>query len=236
MIFEDKPAIIGHRGSGSDPVAENTVASLLKALDDGASWLEIDVQRTLDDQLVLRHNPTTDDGDFLRELTAAETGLPALAEIFEAVPVEAGINLDVKTVLEDAVDAPERRTGPLLLPLLAREARRRPLLVTSFDPALLVHLRDHLPQVPVGLLTWMTFPAAHAVSAAAGLGFQAVALHVGSLDGRPRSAEHTVRVAHEAGLEVAVWCPVPQEAPGFAAAGVNGLIVNDVRGSVAALS
>jgi len=236
MIFSEKPAIIGHRGSGSHAVEENSIDSLRAATAAGASWIEIDVQRTLDDTLVLRHNPTTAGGDFLVELTAADSGLPRLTEIFEALPPEIGINLDIKTILEDAVDAPARRTGPLLVPLLAAEARRRPLLVTSFDAALLSHLRDNLPGVPLGLLTWMTFPAGHAVAAAAGLGLQAVALHTGSLTGRPRSAEHTVRVAHEAGLEVLVWCPIPEEVPGFVAAGVNGLIVDDVRGTVEALA
>jgi len=143
-------------------------------------------------------------------------------------------------VLEDAVDAPGRRTGPLLIPLLTAEAARRPLLVTSFDAALLSGLRDDLTGVPLGLLTWMTFPAGHAVAAAAGLRLQAVAMHNGSLPLEPnpkhRPAEHTVGVAHKAGLDVLIWCPEPAEVAGYAAAGVDGLIVNDVPGCVAALT
>lgn len=243
MIFDAKPAVVGHRGSGPGH-GENTIDSMLAALAAGAGWIEIDAQRTRDDALVLRHDPTTPAGDFIVERDRADCALPSLAEIFEGLPPEAGVNLDVKTVLEDAVEVPERRTGPLLVPLLAAEVKRRPLLVTSFDAALLVQLREALPELPLGLLTWMSFPAGQAVAAAAGLGLRAVAMHIGSLklpdgDGRPgknrRPASHTIEVAHRAGLEVLVWCPKPEEVSGYASVGVDAVIVDDVPRSVAAL-
>jgi glycerophosphoryl diester phosphodiesterase len=270
MIFESRPEVIGHRGygtgtialaaaaatAGDDPpaagpaqeggraqesVTENTVASLLAAVDAGLSWVEIDVQRTADDELVLRHDPTTPEGAFLIEGTATESGLPRLTEVLEALPPEVAVDVDVKTILEDAVDAPARRTGALLRPILAREARRRPLLVTSFDPSLLLDFRESLPGVPLGLLTWLTFPLSHAVSAAAGLGLQAVGLHTGSFgldrdDPRIRPLDHAVDTAHRAGLEVLVWCPAAKDAPRYAKGGVDALIVNDVPGVLAALA
>jgi glycerophosphoryl diester phosphodiesterase len=249
VIFEATPAIIGHRGYGSGvptppgagtPVAENTLASMLAAIDAGASWVEIDVTRTADDELVLRHDPTTPGGDYVVDVAAAACGLPRLTEIFAALPPEIAVDVDVKTVLEDAVDAPSRRTGALLLPLLKREARRRRLLVTSFDPALLTFLRDELPGVPLGLLTWLRFPLWQAVPAAAGLGFDAVAVHTGSCgldhpDTRLRPLEHCVDVAHKAGLETVVWCPTAEAAPVYAAAGFDAMVVNDVPGTLAAL-
>jgi glycerophosphoryl diester phosphodiesterase len=203
--------------------------------------VEIDVQRTADDHLVLRHDPTTADGAFLIDGTAADSGLPRLTEIFEALPTEVAVDVDVKTVLEDAVDAPSRRTGALLPPVLAREARRRRLLVTSFDPGLLLHLRENLPDVPLGLLTWLNFPLWHGVSAAANLGLQAVGLHTGSFgldrdDRRIRPLEHSVDIAHKAGLEVLTWCPGAKDAARYAEGGVDALVVNDVPGVLAALS
>jgi glycerophosphoryl diester phosphodiesterase len=148
MIFDAKPAVVGHRGSGPGN-GENTIDSMLAALAAGAGWIEIDAQRTRDDALVLRHDPTTPAGDFIVERDRADCALPSLAEIFEGLPPEAGVNLEVN-VLEDAVEVPERRTGPLLVPLLAAELKRRPLLVTSFDAALLVQLREALPELPLG--------------------------------------------------------------------------------------
>ncbi|GAA3981441.1 hypothetical protein GCM10023085_74680 [Actinomadura viridis] len=250
MIFEQRPTVIGHRGFGSGELtapgrtgtlAENTVPSLMAALDAGASWVEIDVTRTADDALVLRHDPTTAEGAFLVDTTAEASGLPLLAEVFDALPPEVPVDVDVKTILEDAVDAPSRRTGALLVPVLEREARRRPLLVTSFDPSLLAHLREHLPGVPLGLLTWHRFPLWHGVPAAAGLGLQAVGMHTASFgfdqpDSRLRPLEHCVDVAHTAGLELLAWCPTAERAGAYAAAGVDALVVNDVPGVVGALS
>jgi glycerophosphoryl diester phosphodiesterase len=254
VIFENPPIVIGHRGSGSGhiplpcpngeraarTVAENTLESILTALDAGAQWIEIDVTRTADDELVLRHDPTTADGSFLVDTPAADCGLPLLAEVFDALPPEVAVDVDVKTILEDAVDTPSRRTGALLVPLLRREARRRPLLATSFDPSLLIHLRDNLPGVPLGLLTWLRFPLYHAVPAASGLDVQAVGLHTGSCglehpDTRLRPLEHSVDVAHKADLEVIAWCPTADTAPVYAEAGVDAMVVNDVPGVVTAL-
>jgi glycerophosphoryl diester phosphodiesterase len=271
VIFENRPAVIGHRGLGAgdlavpgqntdgvapattgpttsttgpttaSTVAENTVPSMLAALAAGASWIEIDVTRTADDALVLRHDPTMPEGPFLIDTAAESTGLPLLAEVFDALPPDVPVDVDVKTILEDAVDSPSRRTGALLLPVLEREARRRPLLVTSFDPSLLIHLRDNTKGVPLGLLTWLRFPLWHAIPAAAGLGLQAVGLHTASFgldhpDTRLRPLEHSVDVAHKAGLEVLAWCPPAERARDYASAGVDALVVNDVPGVVRALS
>ncbi|MEU5995276.1 glycerophosphodiester phosphodiesterase [Spirillospora sp. NPDC047418] len=249
MIFDNAPTVIGHRGYGSGgpvppgaaaPVAENTLPSLLAAVAGGLSWVEIDVTRTADDHLVLRHDPTTVDGDHLVDLPATASGLPLLTEIFDALPPDVSVDVDVKTVLEDALDDPSRRTGALLAPVLRREAKRRPLLVTSFDPSLLVFLRDELPGVPLGLLTWLRFPLWHAVPAAAGLGLDAVAVHTGSCgiehpDTRLRPLEHCVDVAHKAGLETIAWCPSAEAAPTYAEAGFDALVVNDVPGVLAAV-
>lgn len=249
MIFHDTPAIIGHRGLGAGDltvpgtettVAENTLPSLLAAVEAGLRWVEIDVTRTADDELVLRHDPTTPDGAFLIDRTAEASGLPRLAEIFAELPADVAVDVDVKTILEDATDAPSRRTGALLLPLLKREARRRPLLVTSFDPSLLLFLQEELPDVPLGLLTWLRFPLWHGVPAAAGMGFQAIGVHTASCgfeqpDTRLRPLERCVDTAHEAGLEFMVWCPDTETAPVCAAAGADAMVVNDVPGVLAAV-
>lgn len=57
---EDDVEIIAHRGAaGSRP--ENTLASIEKALEDGADWVEIDVQETADGQVVVIH-----DSDYMK--------------------------------------------------------------------------------------------------------------------------------------------------------------------------
>src|SRR5262249_58626153 len=68
MIFATKPTIVGHRGFGAGERAgycENTLESCLAAVAHGLSWVELDVRRSLDGQLVIRHDPVTGDGEFV---------------------------------------------------------------------------------------------------------------------------------------------------------------------------
>jgi glycerophosphoryl diester phosphodiesterase len=52
--------VIGHRGAaGARP--ENSMASVVKAIEDGADWVEIDVQESADGEIVVAH-----DSDFMK--------------------------------------------------------------------------------------------------------------------------------------------------------------------------
>ncbi|WP_017595051.1 glycerophosphodiester phosphodiesterase [Nocardiopsis potens] len=240
--------VIGHRGAGrgsAGGLRENTVASYLAAVEAGASWIEIDVRRTSDDVLVLHHDAALGDGRAVVDLTAAqcrEAGLVALDDALAALPPEVGLDVDVKTVMEDAADPPERRTGALLAPVLRREAAHRRLFVCSFDPAVLLRVHRDAPGVPTAWMPFVRNPLDQAVAGAAGLGCAIVAIDARSfgLTGdapRPgrRGVGYTVDTAHRAGLEVVSWCPDPVDAARFAEAGVDAVVVDDVPGVVAAL-
>jgi glycerophosphoryl diester phosphodiesterase len=235
------PAVVGHRGLGRGVVAghpENTVGSMLAALDAGADWLEVDVQRTGDGSLVVRHDPTLPDGRFLVDVSrtdAEAAGITGVDALLDALPPGVPVDLDLKSVLEDATDPEPRRTAALLAPLLAAESTRRRLLVTSFDPAALLWLRQRVAAPAYGLITWLDFPLRHAVATAAGLSLDVVALHHGSfgpnrVERGPvhRSPAASVASAHHAGLEVLSWCPAPDAARAQVAAGVDALCLNDL--------
>src|SRR5262249_52442092 len=51
------PWLAGHRGSAGE-LLENTLASFARAVDDGADLIELDVQLTADDTLVVLHDPS----------------------------------------------------------------------------------------------------------------------------------------------------------------------------------
>jgi glycerophosphoryl diester phosphodiesterase len=53
--IEDRTEITAHRGA-SRAAPENTLASVKRAIKDGAHWVEIDVQRTADDEVVVIHD------------------------------------------------------------------------------------------------------------------------------------------------------------------------------------
>jgi glycerophosphoryl diester phosphodiesterase len=239
--FDDTPVLCGHRGSGRGVVAgqsENTLGSYRAAVGAGLRWVEVDARITADDVLVARHDPTVPDGRFVADLAAAETdalGLMRLADLLEDLPPHVGVDVDVKTSLEDALRPRGRTTAALVADVVEAERPRRPLLVTSFDPAALLIVRERAPAVPVGLLTWIRFPLRKAIAAAAHLGADVVAAHVESFPLFPgagrvleREVSVSVRVAHEAGLQVVAWCPGPGEREPLLAAGVDCLVIDDV--------
>lgn len=245
-IFATHPTLCGHRGLGSGEVdghRENTLGSYLACVDAGLDWVEVDLRLTADDVLVCEHFPTAPDGRFIIELTAAETdaaGILRLSELFEALPSRVGINLDVKSSVEDALRDAAATTAAVLGRLIGPESRRRPLLMTSFDPAALLIARGITPQVPAGLLTWARFPLRKAIPAAKHLGLQAVAAHVGSFSGPNendrapvfREAQWTIDLAHRAGLDVMSWCPAGEQLDLLSRAGVDCHVVNDAAAAL----
>jgi glycerophosphoryl diester phosphodiesterase len=236
-VFADTPVLCGHRGSGRGE-GENTLASFRAAVEHGLRWVEVDARQTADGVLVARHDPTTEDGRFVADLTADETGLMRVADLFADLPPEVGIDVDVKSAMEDAL-RPRDRTTAALVAELVRDAAR-PVLATSFDPAALLILRERAPDVPLGLLTWIRFPLRKAIPAAAHLGVQVLAAHVESfplsdpaVQAVERDTATCVRTAHEAGLEVAAWCPEPGEREQLIEAGVDCLVIDDVPAAAA---
>jgi glycerophosphoryl diester phosphodiesterase len=240
-VFGSRPAILGHRGMGKGTVAglaENTVASFLRAVELGVDWVEVDVRRTSDDQLVVAHNPADDEGVFYADMTGEEAsrrGALRLEELLEALPYGVGVDFDLKTSMEDATRERAVTTAALLAPVAARESARRPTLVTTFDPAALGILRELVPGVARGLLTWVDFPIGQAVAAAGHLDVQVLAPHWGSLrpnaietDVMQRPLDYIVEVVHDSGCEFVAWCPPLKFSRQLIEAGVDALCLNNI--------
>lgn len=60
LRLKDDVSIIAHRGA-SKKAPENTMAAILQAIEDGADWVEIDVQETVDGKVMVIH-----DSDFMK--------------------------------------------------------------------------------------------------------------------------------------------------------------------------
>jgi glycerophosphoryl diester phosphodiesterase len=248
-VFGPSPVLLGHRGCGRGIVqghVENTLESFLAAVELGIDWVEVDVRRTADDDLVVAHHPAEDDGVFYADISgdeASDRGVLRLEELLEALPPGIGVDLDVKTSMEDATRERAQTTMGRLAPVAARLVRHRPVLVTSFDPSALDIARELAPSAPRGLLTWLEFPVGQAVAAAGHLDVQVLAVHWGSL--RPNDVEpetlhrplsYVVDLVHDSGREFLAWCPKQRFALELLEAGVDALCVNNVPKVLSALT
>lgn len=249
-IFSHPPALVGHRGLGKGVVAgqeQNTLGSFLGALDAGVDWVEVDVRRTIDDELFVVHDAAFTDGVFLTAMTGSQArahGALGIEELLEALPPTAGVVFDVKSSLEDAGRPAAWTTAALLARVGDRHLGDRPAVALSFDPAALRHMREQAPRLPLGLLTWLRFPVGHAVAAAAHLDVQLLAVHAGSLWPNAATApvdlpslQRVVTSVHESDRELIVWCPADEsQVQSLVAAEVDAIVVDDVPRHVQSIS
>ncbi len=251
-VFGGTPAVIGHRGLGRGVVSghrENTLASFTAAAELGLRWVEVDVRRTQDDVLVVAHDAAFPDGSPVSELSAAQAdrqGALRLSSLFERLPPGVGVNVDLKSPIDDSLRPPSRTAAGLLGPVVAAEATRRRVLVSSFDPAALHRVRSVAPRVSLAWLTWWQFPLETAVAGCAHMDVDVLALHVGSLAREPwtrtvdaaldaAAVERAVSHLHDCGRQLLVWCPDAHSARLLVDAGADAVVVDAVPGALAVL-
>ncbi|OMO27371.1 glycerophosphodiester phosphodiesterase family protein [Vibrio lentus] len=162
--------IVGHRGvAGTHP--ENTKVSIEQAANLGLKWVEVDIQVTLDDQLVVCHDHTLErcsdgkgrvDEHTLAELRLLDFGswkseqftgekILTLTELLSLVEVhDLSVNLEIK------VDS--KHQAPHVVDLLHTELIRSTLdtdriLLSSFSHQVVAEMVHHLPRYRVGVIT-----------------------------------------------------------------------------------
>jgi glycerophosphoryl diester phosphodiesterase len=248
-VFDDGPVVIGHRGLGCGVVSghrENTLASFTSAVTLGMAWVEADVRRTRDDVLVVEHDEVYPDGTRLADIPVSEAdrrGTLRLQALLDQLSPDVGLDLDLKSCIEDSLREPARTTAGLLGPLVAAEVDRRDVVVSSFDPAALTRLRTAAPRVPLAWLTWRSFPLGAAVAGCAHMDVDVLGLHVGSLGGDPGSGAvdrtavaRTLEFVHGARRRLLVWCPAAAPARVLVEAGVDAVVVDGVPGALDVLA
>jgi glycerophosphoryl diester phosphodiesterase len=179
------PPVIGHRGAaGAAP--ENTLASIKKARELGATWIEFDVKLTKDGHPILFHDDclerTTDGRGAVAAITLAEIRrvdaggwfgpafrgepVPTLAQALAlCAELGLGINVEIKPCPKREIETAQV-TVATLLDLWPRD--RPPPLVSSFAPVCLAVARDLAPELPRGYLAgtlprrWRELMAEHA--------------------------------------------------------------------------
>jgi glycerophosphoryl diester phosphodiesterase len=141
--------VLAHRGANR-LAPENTVPAMREAVDRGADGVELDVHRTVDDVLVVRHDAETPIG-LLGEVTAADVSraLPDVPSLAAVLDVCRGrlVNIEVKD--------PDPRAAEALVDLLAARSSGSPddVLVSSFDLATVDRVHALAPELPTGFLS-----------------------------------------------------------------------------------
>ena len=152
-------ANIGHRGTGptrsGHALPENSISSFAAAMAAGADGIELDVEITQDGQLIVMHddtvNRTTDCMGCVSAMTfdeirdcrlldgeelPTEERPPTLEEVYDAIPIPALINVELKVY---GPNCSTDTTGPdALVPLALEEVTRlggeNRTFFSSFDP------------------------------------------------------------------------------------------------------
>jgi glycerophosphoryl diester phosphodiesterase len=199
-------AITAHRGA-SLGAPENTMSAFRAALEAGANYVELDVQRTRDGEIIVLH-----DGDFMRmggdprkvaDLAAQEiagidigrrydtkfTGehAPLLSDVIALARGHMKINVELK------YNVPDPGLVPAVVDLLRRELFLGQVVITSLDYSALKQVESLEPGLPTG----------HIVTAAVGDVAKTSADFVSLNSARATPA--LVSRAHRAGKKVHVW-------------------------------
>ncbi|WP_377639736.1 glycerophosphodiester phosphodiesterase [Oryzobacter terrae] len=217
-------AVIGHRGSGN-MAPENTLASVRLALKQGADYVENDIMRTKDGQLVVTHDlslaRTTNVEQVFPERTTYQVADYTLAEIkrldagswfgseyagqriltlrewVEAVGSSAGMLLEAKDPWAFPGIETDIDKELRSIPTFVQALRKGRVIMQAGDEAWLRSFHQLAPDVPVALLYYTRPTDEQLVAASTWL--DAVNPALGNID------EAIVDRTHELGLKTYVW-------------------------------
>ncbi len=146
--------IFAHRGA-SKIFPENTLEAFGYAETLGAQWIELDVWLSKDGVLTVHHDLVLESGESIVEsaYSSFPDDVPTLQEVLSST-TEVGINVEVKTQNNHALDGQTRKLIDELSRLLREVESSRDFLVSSFNLECLSYFRKKSPDTPVGLLIW----------------------------------------------------------------------------------
>ena len=208
--------VLGHRGAVGPMSPENSAAAVTEALLRGADGVEVDVWLAPDGALVTTHDLATADRSSLSTLTDVLAAAQS-ADGFQVV-------VEVKPVTDAAIAS---ATAAALAEVLRTAAGSADITISSFDADLLAMIRGTCADLPVrtALLADKEAPAASAVHRAHEDGHDEVHL---PLVGVRRTPE-VIELAHNLGLEIALWTVNSRtDLQWVADLGVGAVITDDI--------
>lgn len=168
--------IQAHRG-GAGEVAENTLAAFQYAIDLDVDVLELDLQVTQDNQLVVLHDqkltarickmPQSRNEIFVRSLTLKEVQtykcsgkrIPTLQDVFDLVKASKKPQIEMNIETKIVPFYPERSAGPdefakILVQKINENNLQKQVIVQSFEHQVLKAIKKLNPQIRTAALTY----------------------------------------------------------------------------------
>ncbi|MBH0002867.1 MULTISPECIES: glycerophosphodiester phosphodiesterase family protein [unclassified Pseudoalteromonas] len=151
--------VFAHRGASGD-FPENTKSAILEALKVGVDGIEVDIQSSLDDYMVIHDSwldRTTSGKGRVSNFTAHELSkldagngekIPTLQQLFDWNNNKSLLNIELKHTFEL-----ERFVSQLEQNIEANKISKANILVSSFDHHQLQWLKSKLPWLKIGALT-----------------------------------------------------------------------------------
>lgn len=219
--------VLGHRGAVHPTAPENTLASVERALRQGADGVEVDVRVTADGVPVCCHDATFERVCGDRRLVAltpyvdlpwiGSHRVPRLSEVVDLVAGRGRLVVELKSPSWPAVEAPE--SVPAVVAVLRRH-RTDHVSVSSFDRLRLKAFRSAGLGCPTALLGRPAVPLLGLVRQARQDGHPHVHPHLSSLLTHPENVPTD--------LAVTSWTvDRPQDLSALRALGLHAVIADD---------
>ncbi len=164
--IEDRTEVVAHRGASAS-APENTLAAVELAISEGAHWVEIDVQRTADNQVVVVHDrdlmkiggrpmvvtksryadlAQVDVGSWFDTAFAAQR-IPTLEAVLECCRGHIKVNIELKYYGWDDQLALQ------VIEIVENSSMQKEIAIMSLKPEAVHQVRSVRPDWPVGLLS-----------------------------------------------------------------------------------
>ncbi|MEC4577940.1 glycerophosphodiester phosphodiesterase family protein [Streptococcus dysgalactiae] len=204
--LENKIALVAHRGGGNLG-AENTIAGMEKAIKAGASWTEIDVQRTKDGYYVINHDSTfkrltgidkSSDEMTLKEIKSLKVKdlfkeerpaqpVATLEEFIKAGQGKIGFYIELKG------DTADKKMADDIVRLIKDKKLEKSTALLSLDLNLIKYIESKYPEMTTGYLYYFSLGEISDMPA------DILIMEEGE------ATTLNILKAHEAGKKVVVW-------------------------------
>lgn len=221
------PLVLGHRGASAG-ATDNSIEAFELAVAQGADGVELDVRFTADGAVMLHHDPEIGEmGPLIyHEFAVVRRKHPEVPTLDEALEVlgDLIVNVEIKNSPLDPDFDPDHKMAEVIARWVSRHDIHERVVVTSFNPATVGAARGADPSIATGQLVSAGFDFEKGVRTVAAAGHSWIAPNVADVVADPGS----VTIAHQAGLQMAVWTVDGASAiRAIAAAGADAIITND---------